>query len=1014
MKLRTILTTLALIAMLSTLAGIGFHFISVRTIIIYDADNRAASQAIVIKDFLSSFLAGSTKAVEVLAANRVISNALSLPTPEGIDAANLTLDNFARVFGGGISFLADRDGVIVGSSNRKAITSYVGKSVKFRDYFQQAIEGKPGMFMPFGETTADRRVFYSSPVYEVGAMHPAGAVVIKGSINLLEKMITLPAGETWVLTDRNSIVFASSNKRLLYRVLWEKTPELVKNIEAQPHLGQGPWGWLGMKKADERTCIDLAGKIYRYRQVFVEESPGWDIVYLTDQQILMEKFYSRLMGINLFVPAAFLIIIWGAVLLMYRRANADILRRKLAEEKLQEHNEYMDALSETTYGLITRIERSELLERIISKAGNLSGTENGFIYLYDPLTDELELQYGSGFYSRQTGARVRPGEGISGKVFQSGQNLLIDDYASWEGRLASSDYDTLHSVIGFPLNFEGEDIGVIGLGHFEVGRRFGQEAIDILGRFAKLASIVLYNMRLYERLEKELAERREAEDALRDSEKRYRDFFNDDLSGAYISRPDGRLVDCNPAFIKMFGVTSSAEVKAVDIGRFYAEKGEREHFLAKLQKNGRVHSYKSKLKKVDGTPIHVIESAVGVFDENGELLEIKGYIQDVTQQKSLESQLRQALKMEAVGTLAGGIAHDFNNLLMAIEGNTALMRLDMDTGHPHCRKLENIEKHVRSGSRLTAQLLGYARKGRYESKTVYLNTLVEETAEAVGRTNKHVTVKLDLAKALHPVKADRGQIEQVLFNLFINAVDAMPAGGTLVLKTDNGSEKMMSNRVYQAEPGNYIRLTVSDNGTGMDRQTQDRIFDPFFTTKEMGRGTGLGLASVYGIIKGHTGYIDVASEPGKGTTFTVCLPAEGAIPPMTKQAADGPIKGQGTILLVDDEEVIVEVGREYLEVMGYSVYTARGGQKALEIFTAEHRHIDLVVLDMIMPDMGGGEVYDRFKLIDREVKVLLSSGYSLGGQASEILGRGCNGFIQKPFGMRALSLKIKEVLEGEG
>ncbi len=1013
MKLRTILITLTLITMLSTLAGIGFHYISVRTIIIRDADNRAASQAIVIKDFLSSFLAGSTKAVEVLAANRVISNALSLPTPEGIDAANMALDNFARVFGGGVSFLADRDGAIVASSNRKEITSYVGKSVKFRDYFQQAIEGKPGMFMPFGETTADRRVFYSSPVYEVGAVHPVGAVVIKGSINLLEKMITLPEGETWVLTDRNSIVFASSNKRLLYRVLWEKTPGLVKKIEAQPYLGQGPWGWLGMKKAEERTCIDLTGKIYRYHQVFVEESPDWDIVYLTDQRILMKKFYSRLMGINLFVPAAFLIIIGGTVFLMYRRASADILYRKLAEEKLQKHVEYMNSLSETTYGLITRIERSELLEMIISKAGYLSGTENGFIYLYDSLADELEMQYGSGFYSKQTGSRIKPGEGLSGKVFQSGQSILIDDYANWEGRLATSTYDTLCSAIGFPLNFEGENIGIFGFGHFEPGKRFRDEEVDMLGRFARLASIVLYNMKLYERLEKELAERKEAEAALRNSEKRYRDFFNDDLSAAYISRPNGRLEECNPAFVKMFGYTSSAEIKGEDIGWYYAEKDDRSLFLEALQKNGRVHSYKSKLRKVDGTPIHVIESAVGVFDKNGELTEIKGYIQDVTEQKSLESQLRQALKMEAVGTLAGGIAHDFNNLLMAIEGNASLMRLDMDTGHPHYRKLENIEKNVRSGSRLTAQLLGYARKGRYEIKTVYLNTLVKETAEAVGRTNKHVNVKLDLARVLHPVKADRGQIEQVLFNLFINAVDAMVDGGTLVLKTDSGSEKIMSNRAYQPKPGQYVRLTVSDNGSGMDRQTQERIFDPFFTTKEMGRGTGLGLASVYGIIKGHTGYIDVESEAGVGTTFTVCLPsAQQDTPSVVEQVADGLIKGQGTILLVDDEEVIVEVGREYLKAMGYSVYTAPGGKKALEVFTVEHRNIDLVILDMIMPDMGGGEVYDRFKLIDRGVKVLLSSGYSLGGQASEILGRGCNGFIQKPFGMRELSLKIKEVLEG--
>ncbi|MCP3950831.1 MAG: response regulator, partial [Desulfobacterales bacterium] len=314
---------------------------------------------------------------------------------------------------------------------------------------------------------------------------------------------------------------------------------------------------------------------------------------------------------------------------------------------------------------------------------------------------------------------------------------------------------------------------------------------------------------------------------------------------------------------------------------------------------------------------------------------------------------------------------------------------------------------------LTAQLLGYARKGRYEITTINLNNLVRETAETVGRTNKQVTVTMDLAKDLHSVKVDRGQMEQVLFNLFINAVDAMPAGGILSLKTINGSEEMMSDRVYRPKAGSYVMLTVTDNGIGIDSQTRARIFDPFFTTKEMGRGTGLGLASVYGIIKGHTGYVDVDSKPGEGATFSVCLPAtEVAVPALNEQVSVGPIKGQGTVLLVDDEAVILEVGKEYLQVMGYTVHTARGGRDALAVFTAEYRRLDLVILDMIMPDIGGGEVYDRFKTIDRDVKVLLSSGYSLNGQASEILARGCNGFIQKPFGMRTLSLKIREILEG--
>ncbi len=1012
MKLRTILITLTLIALCSTLPGVWFHYSSARTITTQEADNRAVSQALIIKDYLSSFLSGSSKAVAVLAADQVVARSLVFSDPESIVAANLVLDNFARVFGGGVCFLANRAGSIVASSNRRETTSYLGKSVKFREYFQGAINGNASIHMPFGETMADRRIYYSSPVYETGSIYPAGVAVIKGAINLLERKIALPLGETWVLTDHNGIVYAASKKEMLYRVLWEKTPALVKQIDAQTHFGQGPWGWLGMKPINTRTCVDPEGNTYRYKKVFVEESPGWEIIYLTDQEALMDKFYRKLIGIHIFIPLVLMILVWITVILMFRRASFHLLRRQAAEEKLKKQNEYMKALSETTYGLISRTERSQLLEMIISKAGALVETQSGYIYLYDAVTDELEMQYGSGIYSNLNGTRIKPGEGISGKVFQSGQYLLIDDYANWEDRLESFNYDALHSVIGFPLDFEDENIGVIGFGHFDVDKQFGTESIDILGRFAKLASVVLYNMRLYERLEKELAEREEAERALRYSEKRYREYFNDNLSGAYISKPDGHLEDCNPAFAKMFGFASREEVKVEDLAKLYTETEGRTRFLEALKEHGRVRNYESRLNKVDGTQIHVIENAVGVFGEHGRLVEIMGYIQDMTQQKSLENQLRQALKMEAVGTLAGGIAHDFNNLLMAIEGNAALMRMDVDPDHPHHRKLETIEKHVASGSRLTAQLLGYARKGRYEINTVNLNTLVRETAETVGRTNKQVIVKMDLAEDLQPVKVDRGQMEQVLFNLFINAADAMSAGGTLVLQTINGSEEMMADRVYQPKPGQYVRLTVADNGIGMDRQTRARIFDPFFTTKEMGRGTGLGLASVYGIIKGHTGYIDVDSNPGEGTVFSICLPVSEVAPTQNGQESAGPIKGQGTVLLVDDEAVILEVGKEYLKVMGYTVHTARGGRDALAFFSAEYRRIDLVILDMIMPDVGGGEVYERFKSIDPDVKVLLSSGYSLDGQASEILDRGCNGFIQKPFGMWELSVKIKEVLEG--
>ncbi|MDP2971889.1 MAG: response regulator [Deltaproteobacteria bacterium] len=385
-------------------------------------------------------------------------------------------------------------------------------------------------------------------------------------------------------------------------------------------------------------------------------------------------------------------------------------------------------------------------------------------------------------------------------------------------------------------------------------------------------------------------------------------------------------------------------------------------------------------------------------------------LNDVSEQKRMEAQLIQAQKMEAIGTLAGGIAHDFNNLLMVVQGNVSLMLLDTNPNHPHYEMLKMIEKQVHSGSKLTSQLLGYARKGRYEVRPVNLNQLVEETSEAFGRTRKNITIHQELAKGLFTCEADQGQIEQVLMNLLVNATDAMPLGGDLYLKTNNVTHKEIKARLYHPASGDYVQLTVTDTGVGMDSKVLGRIFDPFFTTKELGRGTGLGLASAYGIIKGHGGYIEVESEKGHGATFKVYLPASGRQVPKPVKTTGPILKAIGTVLLVDDEKVILEVGEKFLKVLGYKVLVAQSGAEAIEIFRKHHDTIDLVLLDMIMPRMGGGEVYDRLKEISPKAKILLSSGYSIDGEASKILERGCNGFVQKPFDIMQLSQSIRAIL----
>jgi PAS domain S-box-containing protein len=387
------------------------------------------------------------------------------------------------------------------------------------------------------------------------------------------------------------------------------------------------------------------------------------------------------------------------------------------------------------------------------------------------------------------------------------------------------------------------------------------------------------------------------------------------------------------------------------------------------------------------------------------------FVRDLTEQKKMEASLKQAQKMEAIGTLAGGIAHDFNNILMGIQGRVSLMLTDADPEAADRDHLHGIEDYIRSATALTKQLLGFARGGKYEVKTIDPNELVTKTAELFGRTRKEINIHSKLQEDIWAVEADRGQIEQVLLNLFVNAWQAMPGGGNLFLQSQNTALDESYVQPFQIRPGRYVKISITDTGIGMDAATREKIFDPFFTTKEMGRGTGLGLASVYGIVKNHHGFINVYSEKGKGSTFNIYLPASGKSIGRETPPVSRPQTGTETVLLVDDEEMITEVGKAMLEHLGYSVCVAGSGAEAVESYRKHHGRINLVILDMIMPGMNGGQTYDRLKQIDPAVKVLLSSGYSINGEASDILARGCSGFIQKPFNLIEMSRKVRKVLD---
>lgn len=387
-------------------------------------------------------------------------------------------------------------------------------------------------------------------------------------------------------------------------------------------------------------------------------------------------------------------------------------------------------------------------------------------------------------------------------------------------------------------------------------------------------------------------------------------------------------------------------------------------------------------------------------------------IDEEEEKERMREQLFQAQKMEAIGTLAGGIAHDFNNMLQGILGYASLLKLKIPETDPIYKPLEVIERTAERAAELTQQLLGFARKGKYFVEILNINDLVSEVIKIISRTfDRAIEIKTDLSDNIWRFEGDKGQMESVILNLCVNARDAMPGGGILTISTYNREIKEGDLPYSWARPGSYVVISVKDTGVGMDEETMKHIFEPFFTTKEIGKGTGMGLAMVYGVVKNHGGFITVESELGKGSTFTIYLPRTEAETKKDISEIKTPLTGAGTILIVDDEEAIRNLLRDALSGLGYSVMVASNGREAIEIFNVDRDTIDLVILDLIMPEMGGEETLIRLRQIDPHVKVIIATGFGVTQSLQDVLkDKGVSGFVNKPFNIAEISEVIRTAL----
>lgn len=523
-----------------------------------------------------------------------------------------------------------------------------------------------------------------------------------------------------------------------------------------------------------------------------------------------------------------------------------------------------------------------------------------------------------------------------------------------------------------------------------------------------------------QKLLQEIEQRKNTEEALRKSEGRYRTVLEDIEEGYFECDLEGRLSFFNDPLCRILGF-NRAELLGMDGRHFMSEASAQkvtEEFRKITAEGDAVKVTELEVFRSDRAHRTMEISASLIFDRHGKPFGHRGLVRDVTERlqaerehRRMEIKFQQVQRLKGLGTLAGGVAHDFNNLLMGIQGNVSVLLLDCSPDTELYENLHSIQQCVESGAKLTQQLLGFARGGKYVVEPTDLNSIVRSTSQLFGRTRKEIVIFENYEDEIWAVNVDKKQIEQVLLNIYINAWQAMQEdGGELYLRTENVLLDNQRGKLFHTVPGKYVKISIKDTGGGMDEATMQRIFEPFFTTKEIGTGTGLGLASAFGIIKSHNGYIDVKSRLGQGATFVIYLPAtEEEVRAKEKKVVEL-VPGTETILLVDDEHAILDACSAMLKKLGYDVMVARGGLEAVDVYRKHQSEIDLVILDIIMPDLSGGEVFDRLLDLNPEVRVLLSSGYSIEDQAAAILDRGCDGFIQKPFQLDQLHRNIREIM----
>jgi PAS domain S-box-containing protein len=749
------------------------------------------------------------------------------------------------------------------------------------------------------------------------------------------------------------------------------------------------------------------------KEEFMRMHP-FDLVHPDFRDLLKERAAARLRGDD--VPQAYefkmlakngeerwLDFSAGTVVFGGERAilatAVDITERKRAEALQAALYRIADKTS--TVGDLT-----ELYGEIHKIVGELIYAGNFYIALHDAASNTITFPYAVDEIDDfpAPDAHVPAGKGLTEYVIRTGQPILATPEVFSDllrrGEVEAVGVDSV-DWMGVPLKKGALTFGVLVLQSYSEKVRFTEKDKDILNFVSQHVASAI--------------EHKRNQEALRLSEARYRSQVQSAVYGIYRSSVEDRFLDVNPALVQMLGYDSAEELLSVSLAReVYDDPEDRGRLIRQYRSTNKVESEQVRWKKKDGTPITVRLSGRAITGPTGEAEAFEMIAEDVTERHALEEQLRQSQKMEAVGRLAGGVAHDFNNLLTVIKGYSELMLDELESADPMRAEVEEIQRAADRAAALTRQLLAFSRQQVLAPKVIDLNTVVGNMDKLLKRLlGEDVDLFTVLDSRIGTVRADPGQVEQVIMNLAVNARDAMPKGGKLTVETMNVTlDEGYAREHATVKPGNYVMIAVSDNGIGMDAVTRSHVFEPFFTTKELGKGTGLGLSTVYGIVKQSGGYIWVYSEVGLGTTFKVYLPRVDAAAEVIKPAAAAdPHRGHETVLLVEDEDGVRALIRQVLHRNGYTVLQASHGGEALLLCERHEGKIDLLLTDVVLTQMSGTELAQRLLKIRPDMRVLYMSGYTDEAIVQHgVLSPGTS-FVQKPFTNEFLARKVREVLD---